>query len=484
MRKLFAIASMMMLMITGLTISANGYATTPPESNGVPTSSLSPLLKPIMPAVVNIAAQGEIIVPSSVIKKPPTDNNENSDGSENNSNSNENNEDDNENQPTMPYGTLHEFASLGSGVILDAKKGYIITNAHVIDRAKTITVTLNDGRNFKAKLIGSDSATDIAILQIPSERLTAMPIGNSDSLEVGDFVIAVGNPFGLNQTVTSGIVSGLQRTTLQIEGPSGIENFIQTDASINPGNSGGALINLSGQLIGINTAILAPGGGNIGIGFAIPINMARTIMAQIIEYGMVKRGLMGVIVQDLTPDLATGFGLPIGTIGTVVTQVSPNSPAAKAGLVAGDIIQSINGAKMQNASAVRNSVGLLRVGANIKLQILRKNKEVSLDLTTADPEQYLLKAQQQNPFLFGMAFRNFDQQTPMQGHINGIQILYVSKNSAAWRAGLIPGDVIISANQVPVKTIAELEEIAQQNKDRLLLNIVRGSGAVFVVISK
>jgi serine protease Do len=477
MKKVYAIL-FSLVMITGLTFSANGFATTTPELTGSPMASLSPILKPLMSAVVNVAAQGEIYVPNAPTKAPGNEQNNSGD----NGNSDENDDNSDSNQP-MPYGSLREFASLGSGVILDANKGYVITNAHVVDRAKTITVTLNDGRNFKAKVIGSDAATDIAILHISAEKLTAMPIGDSDALQVGDFVIAVGNPFGLNQTVTSGIVSGLQRAGLQIEGPQGIENFIQTDASINPGNSGGALISVEGKLIGINTAILAPGGGNIGIGFAIPINMARTVMAQLIQYGSVKRGLMGVIVQDLTPDLAIGFNLPGITKGAIITQVSPNSPAAKTGLQAGDIIQEINGHTMSNASEVRNTVGLLRVGASIHLKILRKTKNESLDLITADPEQYLEKAQQQNPFLFGMAFRNFDQQTPMQGHISGLQILYISKNSAAWRAGLMVGDVIVSANQMPVTNFTALSDAASKDKDRLLLNIVRGNGALFVVVS-
>ncbi|HEV2614801.1 MAG TPA: Do family serine endopeptidase [Gammaproteobacteria bacterium] len=431
-------------ILLGLFFSACAFASSLPTTG----NSIAPMLKKITPSVVNIAAQGEMAVPN------------------------------------MPAGATREFASLGSGVIVDASKGYVITNNHVIEKAKTITVTLSDGRNFKAKLIGTDPNTDIAVLQIPAEKLTAMPMGNSDSLQVGDFVAAIGNPFGLNQTVTSGIVSALQRGSLGIEGPQGLEDFIQTDASINPGNSGGALVDLKGELVGINTAILTPEGGNIGIGFAIPINMAKTIMTQLVEYGSVKRGLMGVIVQDLTPDLATGFD-ETGIKGAVITQLSPNSPAQKAGLLPGDIIETVNGEPMETASAVRNSVGLLRVGAKIDMEVLRKGKKIAVNVVTADPDVYMKTAQTENPFLFGLAFRDFDAQTPAQGHVIGVQITFISKSSAAWRAGLLPGDVIMSAAQTPVKSIHELQEIASKDSSKsLLLNVARGNGALFVVLDK
>jgi serine protease Do len=462
MKRIVLLSLFSLFIITGTVFSKNVFAATPAMSD----TTLAPMLKKVMPAVVNIAAQGEIVMPPAAGKRP---NDNNSDNSNNNGN------------PPLPYGTLREFASLGSGVILEASKGYIITNAHVIKEAKMITVTLSDGRVFKAKLIGSDPASDIALIQIPAEKLTAMPIGNSDNLEVGDFVAAIGNPFGLSQTATTGIVSALQRGGLGIEGPQGLENFIQTDASINLGNSGGALVNYQGQLIGINTAILSPEGGNIGIGFAIPINMARTIMTQLIQYGSVKRGLMGVIVQDLTPDLASAFNKPEAQ-GAVVTLVSPNSPAAKAGLQAGDIIQILNGQKMLTAAAVRNAVGVLRVGASINMQVLRQGSPVDIQVTTADPEQYIKKTEKDDPFLFGLSLRDFDQQTPAQGHVAGVQIVHISKNSAAWRAGLIPGDVIVSANQKAVKTIGELQNVSKENNKHLLLNVLRGTGGMFVVL--
>ncbi len=446
--------------------SAAGF---PPDANA---QSLSPMLKKIMPAVVNVAAQGEIVLPTT-IKNPQDQNAQSQDKSQDQNGNND--------APYSPYGKLRQFATLGSGVVVDAAKGYVLTNNHVIEHAKTITVTLSDGRHFKAKLIGADPASDIAVLQIPADHLTAMPLGNSDQVEVGDFVVAIGNPFGLNQTVTSGIISALQRGSLGIEGPQGVENFIQTDASINPGNSGGALVNLRGQLIGINTAILSPEGGNVGIGFAIPDNMAQVIMGQLIQYGSVKRGLMGVIVQDVTPDLAKAFDIS-GKKGAVITQVSPDSPAAGAGLKVGDIIQKFNNQQIESANEVRNAVGVLRVGAKIQLQVLRDGKTRDIALTTADPDQYLDAEKNQNPFLFGLSLTDFDQQTPVQGRVVGVQILNVSKNSAAWRAGLQRGDVIVSANQISVTNVGELQKAASKDKKHLLLNILRGNGALFVVL--
>lgn len=462
MNKITMLAVAGLVVVTSLVTVSNAQATTPP----VVANSLAPMLKNILPAVVNVAAQGEIVLPSATRNSKEQDQqNQNSDSD----------------APYSPYGKLREFASLGSGVVVDAAKGYILTNAHVIDHAKTITVTLSDGRDFKAKLIGADAASDIAVLQIPSEKLTQMAMGDSQKLQVGDFVVAIGNPYGLSQTVTSGIVSALQRGSLGIEGPQGLENFIQTDASINPGNSGGALVNTDGQLIGINTAILAPDGGNVGIGFAIPIDMARVVMSQLIQYGSVKRGLMGVIVQDVTPDLANAFGIA-GQKGAVITQVTPDSPAAAADLKAGDIVQELNGQPMRDASAVRNAVGLLRVGAKIQLKILRDGDSKSISLVTADPDKYLDTEKQQNPFLFGLSLKDFDQQTPIQGRIVGVQVLSVSKNSAAWLAGLMRGDVIVAANKEPVTTVAQLQKAAGKDKKRLLLNVLRGTGALFVVV--
>lgn len=412
--------------------------------------NFSQALQPILPAVVNVSVQGDI--PLNQLPPPV---------------------------PGRPY--PRHFESMGSGVIVDAKAGYVLTNAHVIREAKTITVTLSDGRVLNATLKGSDPASDIALLTITPDHLTAIPLGNSDHLKVGDFVAAIGNPFGLNQTVTSGIVSALQRTGLGIEG---FENFIQTDASINPGNSWGALINLQGQLIGINTAILTPGlnAGNIGIGFAIPINMAYGVMKQLAEYGSVKRGLMGVLVQDLTPILATALHIPSTLNGALVSQVPRYSPAAAAGIHIGDIIQSINGIPIHNSGQVKNIVGLLRVNDKINIKLLRKGKTITTVLNLTDPKQYKKVAEQNNPFLYGLMLRDFNQTITGQGNLRGVEVVDMDENSPAWHAGIRPGDVILSANQINVTEVPQLQAIAKQNKQGLLVNVLSRSGSRFVVI--
>src|SRR5579885_1177525 len=269
-----------------------------------------------------------------------------------------------------------ETEAVGSGVIVDAARGYVLTNSHVVDNAKKIEVTSKDNRRFTATLIGRDTGTDIALLQIPADNLTAVPIGDSSQLRVGDFVLAIGNPFGLGQTVTSGIVSALGRTGLGIEG---YEDFIQTDASINPGNSGGALVNLQGALVGINTAILAPGGGNIGIGFAVPINMARAVMDQLIRYGEVKRGRIGVAIQDLTPDLAQALNTR-QTGGAVIARIEPGSPAERAGLKSGDLIVAVNGVKVHSGTQLHNMIGLSRIGDEVRLTYERGGVERQADV--------------------------------------------------------------------------------------------------------
>lgn len=414
-------------------------------------NSVSQMLQPILPAVVNVSVQGDI--PPNQLPPPV---------------------------PGRPY--PRHFESMGSGVIVDAKTGYILTNAHVIHEAKTITVTLSDGRVFKATLKGSDPASDIALLTITPDHLTAIPLGNSDNLKVGDFVAAIGNPFGLNQTVTSGIVSALQRTGLGIEG---YENFIQTDAPINPGNSGGALINLQGQLMGINTAILTPGSnaGNIGIGFAIPINMAYGVMKQLAEYGSVKRGLMGVLVQDLTPALAVALHLPPDTNGALVAQVPNYSPAETAGIQIGDIIQSINGIAIHNGGQVKNIVGMLRVGDKATIKLLRKGRSVITVLSLTDPKDYKKVAKHDNPFLYGLVLRDFNQTVTGQGgHLIGVEVVDIDEDSVAWHAGIRPGDVITSANQMPVNNVAQLQKIAKQSKHELLVNVLSRGGIRFVVI--
>jgi len=269
--------------------------------------------------------------------------------------------------------------SAGSGVIVDARNGYVLTNHHVIENAAEIAVTLKDRRRVRARLVGSDAATDIALLKIDADRLTALPMGDSDRLRVGDFVVAIGNPFGLGQTVTSGIVSALGRSGLKVEG---YEDFIQTDASINPGNSGGALVNFQGELIGINTAIIGPAGGSVGIGFAVPTNIARSVMTQLIEHGEVRRGRLGIAIQDLTPDLAESLNVT-GDQGAVIAQVEQGSAADRAGLRAGDVVVAVDGKPVHSGTDLRNRVGLVRIGTPIQITILRGGQQRTINIRTA-----------------------------------------------------------------------------------------------------
>jgi serine protease Do len=372
------------------------------------------------------------------------------------------------------------YLSVGSGVIVDADKGYIITNAHVITDAQIITVTLGDGHHYTAKLIGSDKPSDIALLQIKAKNLTAVSLDVSNTLQVGDYVEAVGNPFGLNQTVTSGIVSALGRTALGIEN---YENFIQTDAPINPGNSGGALFDIDGHLIGINTAILAPDRGNVGIGFAIPSNIVQSVMKQLIEFGNVKRGILGVGAQDLTPDLENAFGLP-HTEGAAISMVKINSPAQKAGIQIGDVLTTVNGLPIKNANDVVNTVGFLRVDSKISLDILRANKHLALNATLTDPKALKLSSEAENPYFNGVALKNFHLLSPAHGMIEGVLVVAVEADSHAWQADLRPGDVIVSVSQTKTANLEVLKAVADKAKDALLVNVLRGDGAIFLVINK
>jgi serine protease Do len=428
--------------------------------------SLAPVLKNAMPAIVNIAVQGIIQTP---LPNADDDDNDNNNPPEN--------------QQLVPEKS-RKFQSIGSGVIIDPNNGVIITNDHVIRNANLITVTLIDGRRLKAKLIGSDSETDLAVLKIDAKNLKSLPIGDSDKAEVGDFVVAIGNPFGLNsfgnsQSATFGIISAMKRSDLNIEG---VENFIQTDAAINPGNSGGALVNAKGELIGINTAIISPYGGNVGIGFAIPINMAKDVVMQLIKFGSIHRGLMGIFVQHLTPELAQAMGYNEDFQGALVSQVNEGSPAEKAGLKAGDIITQINSTKISQATQVKTTISLLRVGSDAKITILRDGREMTLNAVVTDLKKHEQQLQSVNPFLYGLALRNFEQDSPIHGNVIGVQVVGASENSAGWRAGLRPGDVIISANKQATPNVKSLQSIAQQQKQRLLVQVLRGPGALYLLI--
>jgi serine protease Do len=422
--------------------------------------SLAPVLDKVMPSIVNIAVQGYV----------SADDLTDDDGGAKNK----------RNLPRKPK----KFQGIGSGVIIDPKNGFIVTNDHVIRNSTTITVTLNDGRRLKAKLIGVDSESDIAVLKIKADNLHSLPIGDSDKARVGDFVVAIGNPFGLNsfgnsQSATFGIISALKRSDLNIEG---VENFIHTDAAINPGNSGGALINTKGELIGINTAIISPYGGNVGIGFAIPVNMTKEVMQQLIQYGSIHRGLMGIFVQHLTPELASAFGYEQSFKGALVSQVNENSPAEKAGLKPGDIIIKINDTPITQASQVKTAISLLRVGNNAKLTIFRNKKKVILDAVVTDFKQHEQQLQSANPFLYGLALKNFEQDSPLHGNIYGVQIVGAAESSAGWRAGLRPGDVIIGTNRQKTPDVKTLHRAIAQSKGQVLVHILRGPGSLYLLI--
>ena len=310
--------------------------------------------------------------------------------------------------------------------------------------------------------------------------MVEIPIGDSSLAKVGDFVVAIGNPYGLTQTVTSGIVSAVERNNLGIEG---YEDFIQTDASINPGNSGGALVNMKGELIGINTAILAPSGSNIGIGFAIPSNMAVSLMQQIVKFGNVARGMVGIMIQNLTPELANALHEPDAK-GAVVTSVSPNSPAANTGILPGDVILSINDKPIHSAGQVQNTIGLYRAGSKIKIQVLRDGTKLSYKLVSADPEAYKHQTETNDPFLYGLVMKEFDAVLPGIGRLRGIQVLNISENSPAFQAGMRPGDIITSINTIPSTNFKDIKKLVDSKQSEILVNVFRGNGAIFMVLHK
>jgi serine protease Do/serine protease DegQ len=464
--KLRHLHTTILVIFSYLLLSASSHAALPSQINAQQLPTLAPMLEKITPAVVNIAAIGQVQVKQrNTLMDDPIF----------------------RHFFDVPQHTqTKQFRSLGSGVIVDSKNGYIISNHHVIADATKIIVNFKDGRQMEAKLIGSDPRTDVAVLQIPAKNLTAVPLSNSDTLRVGDFAVAIGNPFGLGQTVTSGIVSALGRSGLGLSGKSSAKNFeefIQTDAAINIGNSGGALVNLNGELIGINTAILSPNkGGNVGIGFAIPINMAKTVMQQLIEHGEIRRGYFGVVVQTLTPELGEALNAGLNH-GAIIASIEKDSPAEASGLRVHDIVTAVNGAQIKNASEMRNRIGLLNVGDKVDMIVLRGNKKLDLQATiTGDATSGTTLGKLLDPRLEGAIFSGIPVESPFHNKVKGIYLQGIKRGSTAITSGLEPGDIIISINRQPVSDLKQAIKLFNAKPKQLLMNIQRGPTAFFLLI--
>lgn len=445
--------SFVMAMLAALVFASPGWAALPNvDSSGNALPSLAPMLKSINPAVVNVATYTKQEMHNPLLNDPFFRHFFNV-------------------PQNQPQGPQQRQRSAGSGVIVDAAKGTVITNHHVISGADDIQIVLNDGRSYPAELIGSDPEVDIAVLKIDAENLTQLKMANSDELLVGDFVVAIGNPFGLGQTVTTGIVSALGRTGLGIEG---YEDFIQTDASINPGNSGGALVNLNGELIGINTAIIAPAGGNVGIGFAIPINMARSSVDQILEHGEVQRGQIGVSIQDVTPDLQQAFALENGQLGVLVTGVAENSEAGKAGIKPGDVIIAVDGRDTLSTGALRNAIGVKQIGDEVEITLIRDGKKKNIT-TKVGEAQTASASGDLHELLAGARFED----NPEGG---GVVVAGIAPRTPAAASGLRSGDVVIGANRMRVDDMDDFSRALEKSSDAILLHLQRGRGSFYLVI--
>ena len=447
MRQIFKSTIISLIAAAGLLLAGQAGSTLPAAIDGERLPSLAPVLEHVTPSVVNIYTQTRVRIRSPLLDDPFFRRFFN--------------------VPDAPRERVSQ--SLGSGVIVDAGRGYVLTNNHVISGATEISVTLADGRSFEAEVIGTDPDTDLAMIRIPAEDLKALPLADSNQLRVGDFVVAVGNPFGLGQTVTSGIVSALGRTGFR-----GLEfqNFIQTDASINPGNSGGALINLRGELVGINSAIFTPSGGNVGIGFAIPSAMARYVMDQLAQFGEVRRGTLGLYVQNLTAELAGAFGVENGK-GALVAEVSEGSAAERAGIQAGDVITGMAGFTVNNAQEFNNLEGQLPVNESLTVEFVRDRVNKKLAMTTEALRQ--LDGGTLDRRLQGASFEELPLKLRSE-RIRGVLVSGLEPGSRLARRGLRPGDIITGVNRKEIRTLEEFENEIAANSGTFFLQIRRNGG--------
>ncbi len=451
------ILSQLFLIAFTLTIPL-AKAALPLEADGDKLPSLAPMLEQVTPAVVNIATEGRIRQTLNPLFSDPFF----------------------QRFFQLPDRQVErKTSSLGSGVIVDAERGLVLTNNHVIANAIQITVTLRDGRQLEAEVIGTDPETDIAVIKIPAQGLSGLKTADSEKLRVGDFVVAIGNPFGLGQTVTSGIISALSRSGLDI---GGYEDFIQTDASINPGNSGGALVNLRGELVGINTAIFSRSGGNIGIGFAIPINLALQVTEQLVESGEVKRSYLGVSMQDINPALAEAFGLK-SRQGAIISRIIEDSPAEKAGLQVGDIVLSSDGRRIKSAADLRNRIGLLPIGETTEFDVLRDGRQMKFTVTVEESRLSGNAPRPYNELLTGVTVSDIEFGSPYYGRVEGVIVSGVDRGTPAWRSGLLVADIITSVNRLEVRNLDEFLAAVDNRQRPLVLRIIRGNSAMFLVIN-
>ena len=453
MNKRLTLVSASLLALSVGFFPAASQAALPMSAQGQALPSLAPMLEKVTPAVVSISVAG-----THVSKRRVPDAFRYFFG------------------PNTPREQVKEqpFQGLGSGVIIDADEGYIITNHHVINNAQDIQVTLSDGRQLEAKLLGSDPNSDVALLQVKADNLTAVKKADSDQLRVGDFTVAIGNPFGLGQTVTSGIVSALGRSGLNLEN---LENFIQTDAAINSGNSGGALVNLNGELIGINTAIYGPNGGNVGIGFAIPVNMVSNLATQIIEYGEVRRGVLGVSGQELTAELAESFNYSTKH-GAFVNEVMPNSAAEEGGLEAGDIIIKVNGRAIKSFQELRAKIATQGAGSKVKLVVIRDGREKELMVKLREAASENIQARVIHPALEGATLST----TGDEDRFEGVKVDELAANSPAARLGLQAEDIIVGINRQRIDSLKELRSHLEDDDGVAALQIRRGKQKLYLIL--